>query len=65
MTQFDCTLLPALSIYHTKCYLFLISSHPPGARFDPISPFEPRFHPGRGGERFGIGGRGGGRMTYE
>lgn len=37
--------------------------HPPGARFDPVSPFEPRFHPGRGGPgRFG--GRGGGGAMY-
>lgn len=37
--------------------------HPPGARYDPVSPFEPRFHPGRGGPgRFG--GRGGGGAMY-
>ena len=30
-----------------KSLLTLSSSHPPGARFDPVSPFGPRHPPGR------------------
>ena len=46
--------------YEYSCstfYSFAVRFHPPGARFDPVSPFEPRFHPGRGG-------MGQGRMNY-
>lgn len=40
---------------HTIIMIILIISRnrfpPPGARYDPVSPLEPRFHPGRGPSR--------------